>query len=260
MSQAYATGSRGRGTRAVTGRHGHWYRGAIVRGGRKGFAGVLRRAREAPPRAPRSSALVGVLACALLAGGCGGGTRQDAGEPTGTFAMRIVGASFPAAQTIARQTRMVLLVRNSGARTVPNLAVTIDSFDYTSNYPDLAANKRPVWAVERGPGAIASPPVESQEVSRPGGGQTAYVNTWTFGPLAPGKTRVLVWRVVPVKPGAWTVHYSVAPGLSGKSKAALPNSSRVNGRFHVQIAPAPPLTHVNPHTGRVEVGQFPASP
>lgn len=259
MRQAHATGSPPvPASRSVTARHGHWYRGAIVRGGRKGFARVLRRARDAPHRASRMSACL--LACALLAGGCGGGTRQDASEPTGTFAMKIVGARFPVAQTIARPTHMVLLVRNVGPRTVPNLAVTIDSFDYTSNYADLAANKRPVWVVERGPGAIAATPVESEQISPPGGGQTAYVNTWAFGPLAPGHTRALAWYVVPVKPGLWKVRYSVAPGLSGKSKARLPSSRLVNGAFLVHIAAAPPLTHVNPDTGRVEVGQFPASP
>ncbi len=94
-------------------------------------------------------------------------------------------------------------------------------------------------------------------VSPPGGGQTAYVNTWAFGPLAPGKTRALAWYVVPVKPGLWTVHYSVAPGLAGKSKARLPSSRLVNGTFLAHIASAPPLTHVNPNTGHVEVGPAP---
>jgi hypothetical protein len=198
-------------------------------------------------------------ACAVLAAGCGG-SRQDAGEPAGNYALKVVGASFSATQTIARHTHMVLAVRNVGGRTVPNLAVTIDSFAYTSSYPELASNKRPVWVIERGPGAIASPPVESQEVSLPGSGQTAYVNTWAFGALAPGQTRVLTWEVVPVKAGAYTVHYRVAPGLAGKAKARLPSSRLVNGSFAVDITSPPPLTHVNPATGRVEAGQFPAQP
>jgi hypothetical protein len=217
-----------------------WYRGAIVRGGRKRFWAVA--------------------AGALLLAGCGGGTRQDAGEAKGTFAMRVVHPSFPTTQSIARQTRFVLPVRNTGTHTVPNVAVTIDSFDYTSDYPDLAADKRPVWAIEQGPGAIASPPVESQEISPPGGGQTAYVNTWALGALAPGKTRTFVWRVVPVKAGAYTVRYTVAAGLSGKAKGRLSSGGLVQGQFAVDIASAPKLKHVNPATGRVETGQFPASP
>jgi hypothetical protein len=203
---------------------------------------------------------VGVAACALALAGCGGGTPQDAHEPSGTYTVRVLHASFPAAQVIARQTKMSLLVRNTSARTIPNLAVTIDSFDYTSHYPELAADKRPVWAIEQGAGGIALPPVESEEISPPGGGQTAYVNTWAFGPLAPGALRSLTWHVVPVKAGSWTVHYVIAAGLAGKAKARLQNGGLVHGRFAVTIAPAPPLTHVNPDTGRVEQGQFPSSP
>jgi len=220
---------------------------------------VGHRARDAPRRAPRAS-LLAAAAGALALAGCGSGAQQDAGEPAGTFAMQVTHASFPAAQSIARQTRLVLPVRNTGTHTVPNVAVTIDSFDYTSNYPQLAADKRPVWVIERGPGAVASPPVESEEVSPPGGGQTAYVNTWALGALAPGETRTFIWRVVPIKAGAYTVRYTVAAGLAGKAKARLASGGLVQGQFTADIAPAPKLTHVNPATGRVEVGQFPASP
>jgi hypothetical protein len=208
----------------------------------------------------RASTLALLAAGALALAGCGGGTRQDASERAGTFAMQVVHPSFPTAQSIARQTRFVLPVRNTGTRTVPNVAVTIDSFDYTSSYANLADDKRPVWAIEQGPGAVASPPVESEEISSPGGGQTAYVNTWALGALAPGKTRTFVWRVVPVKSGSYTVHYTVAAGLSGKAKARLAGGGLVQGQFTAEIAGTPALTHVNPDTGRVEAGQFPASP
>jgi hypothetical protein len=248
-----------RGAQAMTARHRRWYRGAIVRGGRKGFRAVPHRASGAPWRASRLSALM-LAAGALVLAGCGGGTRQDASEAAGTFAMQVVHPSFPTTQSIARQTRFVLPVRNTGTHTVPNVAVTIDSFDYTNTYPGLAADKRPVWAIEQGPGAVASPPVESQEISPPGGGQTAYVNTWALGALAPGATRTFVWRVVPVKAGSYTVHYTVAAGLAGKAKARLSAGGLVQGQFAVDIASAPPLKHVNPATGRVEAGAAPSSP
>ena len=45
---------------------------------------------------------------------------------------------------------MILRVRNTGTQTVPNVAVSIDSFAYTSDYPELAANKRPIWVIETG--------------------------------------------------------------------------------------------------------------
>ncbi len=203
---------------------------------------------------------LGLGACAIVIAGCGSGKRQDANEPAGTFTMKVLHASFPSAQSIARPARFALEIENSGSSTVPNVAVTIDSFDYTSTYPELAADKRPAWAIEQGPGTIASPPVESEQVSPPGGGQTAYVNTWALGALAPGKTRTFAWRVVPVKAGSYTVHYTVAAGLSGKAKARLSTGAPVQGQFAVDIASAPKVTHVNPATGRVEVGQFPASP
>ena len=116
--------------------------------------------------------------------GCGGGTRQDADEPDATYTVAIEHASFPAVQSIARPTVMTLQVRNTSNGTIPNIAITVDSFSYTSNYPDLAANKRPIWTIEQGPGAISKLPAQSQVISPPGGGQTAYVNTWALGTLA----------------------------------------------------------------------------
>ncbi len=209
---------------------------------------------------------VASCACALALAGCGGGSKQDAGEAAHSFPLQVVSASFPAAQSIARPASFTLTVRNPGSLAVPDLAVTIDSFSYTSNYPNLAARQRPVWVIERGAGAVASPPVDTEEVSVPGGGQTAYVNTWAFGRLAPGATRTLTWQVVPVKAGTWTVHYELAAGLAGRAKAlaALRSGASAGGppkgHFTVRIAPSPKLTHVNPDTGRVEVGQFPAIP
>ncbi len=149
-------------------------------------------------------------------------------------------------------------MRNTGSSTVPNVAVTIDSFDYTSSYPELAADKRPVWVIERGPGAIASPPVESEQVSPPGGGQTAYVNTWALGALAPGATRTFVWRVVPVKAGSYTVHYTVAAGLAGKSKAQLSSGGPVRGQFAVYIASAPGSRTSTRRPVASKLGQYPA--
>jgi hypothetical protein len=176
------------------------------------------------------------------------------------YQMKVVRASFPARQAIARPALLELRVRNTGSRTVPNVAVTLDSFYYTEHFPELAANKRPIWVVERGPGAIATPPVESQEVSVPGGGQTAYVNTWALGALPGGRTQVFRWHVVPVKPGVHILNFTVAAGLAGRARAALTSGGPVTGRFAVHVAPAPATTHVDPATGRVVAGVRPAVP
>jgi hypothetical protein len=174
--------------------------------------------------------------------------------------VQVLAAHFPAKQAIARQTRMVLLVRNTGTTTVPNIAITVNSFNYASNYSGLADKKRPIWVIERGPGAIAKPPVESQEVSVPGGGQTAYVNTWALGALPAGRTQAFVWRVVPVKSGRYTVTYTVSAGLAGKAKAELRSGGAVTGHLTAQIAPAPPATYVDPTTGKVVAGVYPSTP
>jgi hypothetical protein len=204
-------------------------------------------------------ALVPVLVVAGLLGGCGGST-SNAGEKSASYRMAIVRAHFPAIQTLARPTHMEISVHNTGLSTVPNLAVTVDSFNYASNYPELAAAHRPVWAIEQGPGAIAKLPAESQEVSPPGGGQTAYVNTWALGPVPAGATRTFAWRVVPLKPGLHTVHFRIAAGLGGKAQATLVSGGPVQGRFLVHISSAPPRTYVNPNTGRVRQGSGPILP
>jgi hypothetical protein len=201
---------------------------------------------------------------ALLAGGCGA-ARQDAHEPKGAFSVQVVKASFPARQSVARPTRLELQVRNTGAQTVPNLAVTIDSFYYTENYPELADNKRPIWAIEEGPGPTPKRLVPTQAVSPPGGGQTAYVNTWALGPLAAGHTQTFLWRVMPLKPGLHTVHFTVAAGLAGKARAladlrSVAGGTLPTGHFTVDIAPQPPANHVDPETGQIVSGAYPPAP
>jgi hypothetical protein len=195
---------------------------------------------------------------ALLAGGCGG-VRQDAHEPQGNFTVRILKASFPARQSIARPTHLVLRVQNTGAETVPDIAVSVDSLSYTENYPELAASKRPIWAIEAGPGAIPKRLVPTQTVSPPGGGQTVYVSTWALGPLAPGHTQTFLWRLTPVKPGLHIVHYTVAAGLAGKARAQLANGAPATGHFAVYIAPKPPPSHVDPETGQIVAGAYPST-
>lgn len=203
-----------------------------------------------------SIAVLLVSAAAALAGGCGGGTRQDAHEPDATFTVAVINPSFPAVQAVARPTTMTLTVQNTSAATIPNVAITVDSFSYVSNFPELASSKRPIWVIEQGPGSVPKRPVKSQAISPPGGGQTAYVNTWALGPLAPGRTQTFVWRVTPVKPGLYTVHYTIAAGLAGRSRARLAGGGVPHGHFKVLIAPRPPATHVNPETGQVVHGRY----
>jgi hypothetical protein len=197
---------------------------------------------------------------ALLFSGCGGGSPQTSGEAKRSYAMGISAATFPAKQSISKPAELRVTVLNEADRTVPNVAVTVDSFSYVEKYPELAADKRPIWVVEQGPGVVPALPVQSQAVSPPGGGQTVYINTWALGPLKSKAVRTFAWKVVPVKAGAHTVHLTVAAGLAGNAKATLASGAAVTRSFTAQIAPAPPSRHVDPRTGQVIPGTFSASP
>jgi hypothetical protein len=203
------------------------------------------------------TALVVILA-GLLAAGCGQAT-QDTHEPTGQYSIKVVRASFPAKQAVARPVALELDLLNAGASTVPNVAVTVVSFYYHSQFPKLAESARPIWIVDQGPGAIPQRPVETV-LNSPGGNVTATANTWAAGQLASGEERTFKWMLTPVKAGNHTLAYAVAAGLHGKASAQLPGGGPVGGRFPVEVAAAPPVNHVNPETGNVEPGPNPVAP
>jgi hypothetical protein len=229
----------------------------IVRGRRTVFLPAGERSSELA-RGTQLLAAGCLLAAAVLLASCGGGSRQDAGESSATYTVKVTKAGFPSKQAVARPSTMRLQIENTGTHPIPNLSVTVDSFSYTSNFAGLAANKRPVWVIEHGPGTQAKPPVQTQEVSQLGGGQTGYVNTWALGALAANGTQSFVWRVVPVKAGTYTVHYTVNSGLGGKTKTQLA-SGAASGSFAVDIAAAPPNSYVNPATGKIVTGTYPPS-
>lgn len=210
-------------------------------------------------RSGSSGVLLLAASCALI-GGCGGGSQQNANEPKGNFQVQIVKAHFPTQQAIASQTKLELEVRNTGTSTIPNLAVTIHSFGYRSEYPNLAAKERPVWIVDQGPGATANPPVKSVPINSPGSYVTSMSNTWAAGALPAGQTRSFIWKVTPVKSGPHMLTYTFAAGLGGNARAQLASGQIPTGQLSVNIASVPPITHVDPATGRVIPGPFPVTP
>jgi len=191
---------------------------------------------------------LGGLALALTACGSSGG-RQDSSEPSGKFPVSIVKSAFPPRQQLAQTSDLTLGVKNTGKRTVPELAVTIsiagkqgqDSmqpFSVRDPQPGLAVPDRPVWILEQDfPKLVGS--------SAPGGAETANFKTFDFGPLKPGDTTAAIWRVSAVKPGTYTVLYRIDAGLTGKAKAITADGSPPVGSFHVKITSQPPLTGVN---------------
>lgn len=173
-------------------------------------------------------------ACALAA--CGG-KRQDADEPAGHFKVRVVKASFASQQAVAAKQQLRIKVRNADTKAVPNVAVTIatkpgkaggapQAFASDIADPNVADPSRPIWIVDKGPV----------------GGDTAVTNTWALGKLPAGATRTFVWKLTPVKPGDYTIRYSVSPGLTGKAKPA--SGGRTRGAFKVKIDDTPPTARV----------------
>lgn len=167
--------------------------------------------------------------------GCGGGERQDAKEPSGSYDVAVEQASFPPSQTIARGETMRIRVRNAGDKTIPNLAVTVKGFTRRSQQAGLADPNRPLWIVD----------------NPPRGGDTAYVGTWALGAVRPGRTRTFQWRVTPVVPGSYKLTYQVAAGLNGKAKARLAGGEAAKGEFAVRVSGTPADSRVDPESGDV---------
>jgi hypothetical protein len=185
----------------------------------------------------RAFTAVALVCAALGVAGCGGG-RQDSDEPKGEYTLSVEKASFPARQTMAQTSTMRLTVRNTDDRELPNLAVTVETepgakgqaptaFGQAGTDTRLADPNRPVWIIDR----------------EPENGQSAYTNTWAMGPMSPGETKDVIWRLTAVRPGTYTVNYRIAPGLNGKAVAA--NGQKVNGSFDVTISDQPVPAHVN---------------
>jgi hypothetical protein len=216
--------------------------------------------------APRHAAGGGLLALVLAAGlaACGGGTRQDVTEPVGKFPVKVTQASFPTHQRISNRTDLVLGVENAGKDTIPNLAITIytgetkaqQPFDIHLDQPNLANPSRPVWILENGyPKLLGSGITIANANHAPTAGATAaQTDTFQFGPVKPGQSRRMLWRVTPAMNGTYTVHYEVAAGLQGNAKAVTPGGAPVKGEFVVTITSKPPQTCVT-GSGKIEQGR-----
>jgi hypothetical protein len=178
------------------------------------------------------------LLCVSLLAGCGG-ERQDEDEPEGDFAVEVVRASFPEQQKLAKSSDLVITVRNAGNETIPNVAVTVDGFNYRNDEPDLADPERPRFVVNGVPREIGGFP-EAKDAT-PLGCDTAYVNTWACGPLRPGREKSFRWSVTAVKAGAYDIRWRVAAGLDGKAKAvAAGGGAAPRGSFSGTVSAAAP--------------------
>jgi len=173
---------------------------------------------------------------AALVAGCGGGARQDKDEASGSFNVDVVNATFPLKQHLARQAEMVIEVKNTDTKTIPDIAVTVQpGFTTQDQRSDLADTNRPVWIIDDGPV----------------GGGTATNDTWALGALKAGETKKFVWKVTPVQAGQREVRFRVAAGLNGKARAQAADGNAAEGSFTVNVSPKPSQATVDPDTGKV---------
>jgi hypothetical protein len=183
-----------------------------------------------------------VLGLAAVAG-CGGAERQDENEPEGEFAVQVTDASFPAGQRLAQRSALRLTVRNAGEETIPNIAVTVDGFDFERSGDGLADPSRPRFAVNGIPVEIGGTPDAREAVPR--GCETAYVNTWACGPLRPDAQREFRWSVTPVVAGPFRIDWRVGAGLDGNAVAVTAAGGEVpEGSFRGTVSDAPPQTRI----------------
>ena len=180
-------------------------------------------------------ALTAALACALALSACGGEERQDADEPQGSFPVEVTEVDFPLAQSLADRTSFVIEVRNTGSETIPNIAVTLDGLDRSSEGEDVAEPQSPIWILESGPE----------------GGTTAYVDTWAKGELPAGETARFEWDVTVVEAGTHELTYGVAAGLDGRARAEGEGGRPPEGEVTVTVTDRPSDARVDPDTGEV---------
>jgi hypothetical protein len=186
------------------------------------------------------AALVGVSALAVA--GCGGEKQQDAQEQSGNFPVKVVSASFPEKQSLAKDSTMEIVVQNAGQQKIPTISVTVKcqrglggSFSTTTADTDVADPVRPQFVVNKIPTATerVNPPLDPAPLER----SSAYVDTYPLGPLAAGRSATFRWDVSAVKAGPYRLCWRVNAGLYGKAKAVpASGGGPISGVFQGEIS------------------------
>ncbi len=182
--------------------------------------------------------LTGVLALA----GCGGGERQDEDEPEGDFDVEVSRATFPKEQRLAQSSNLVITVRNAGDRVIPNVAVTVEGFDFEKDDETLSDSSRPQFALNGVPREIGGLP--DAKDATPLGCDTAYVDTWACGPLRAGDEKTFRWSVTAVKAGPYEIVWRVAAGLDGNAVAVGVGGTPARGKFFGEVSSVAPEVRV----------------
>jgi hypothetical protein len=187
---------------------------------------------------------LGVILGSVALAACGGeSTRTD--ERSGSYSVDVTRASFPARQHVAAASDLVLAITNTGDETIPELAVTVTTAAGSAGGAKaqgaFASATGPVWLPASGyPKFLAGGETPAHLDAGPSAGaDAAPTNTYVFGELAAGQSRTVVWRVIPVRAGAYTIQYAIAAGTLGGAKAVTASGAPATGRFRVRIDPNP---------------------
>ena len=202
----------------------------------------------------------------MLVAGCGDNQKQDVNEPKGTFPLAVERATFPASQKLAKQSRMEIVVRNAGAKSVPVISVTVKcpgqggdetggggGFTYRTTQQGVADPNRQQFVVDKIPTRTPRPvgPLNLDPLER----SSAFVDTYPLGKLAPGKSVAFTWDVTAVRAGTYRICWRVNAGLYGKAKAVTASSSpqAISGEFKGTVVRKAPIAEVTPSGKVVEV-------
>jgi hypothetical protein len=187
------------------------------------------------------AAFAAMLTLAIAA--CGSESSSDANEVAGTYRVKVTSASFPARQHLGQTSLMRLGIRNTGSKALPALTVNVSiagkegqsstlPFAIRDPQPELAQPDRPVWVLaEHYPKFAGS--------TAHGGAETSNQKTYDFGPLKPGATANLVWKLSAVKSGRYSVLYAIEAGLGEQVKAETTGGVKPGGSFSARISSAP---------------------
>jgi hypothetical protein len=242
---------RWRGREAPRSTRGPWYVPPALRG-------TGPNSRHARLRV--AGAGVAAVAAAALLSACGGGSSSATSQAAGTYRLRVAAAQFPTAQRLGQTSLLRLGVQNTGARTVPDLSVTVSiagragatsslPFGIHDPQPGLAQPDRPVWVLAQGyPRPIGS-------TAPNGGATTSNPKTFAFGPLRPGASQEAIWKLSAVRAGRYVVLYRIDADLSGTTKAVGPGGLPAGGSFAVAVSSEPPTTEVKDNGEVVEIGR-----
>ena len=184
--------------------------------------------------------------------GCGGGEKQDAKETSGTYPVKLVRASFPQRQSLAKNSTMEIVVQNAGQKMIPTISVTVKcgsaiggSFSTATQDTNVVDRLRPQFVVNKLPTAAerVNPPLDPAPLER----TSAYADTYPLGPLGAGHTATFMWDVTAVKAGPYHLCWRVNAGLYGKAKAvAASGSAPVSGEFQGTVSNKAPKATIGP--------------